>query len=116
MLGETKVEELDSTVRGDEDVGRLHVTVDDAALVSGRQAASDLNGVFHRFALGEPRGACETIGQRLALEEFGDHEVDVALGADVMNREDVGMIEGGHRARLALESGQSLARGKRRGR
>jgi hypothetical protein len=44
QLGETEVEDLGVAARGDEDVGRLDVAVDDTAGVRGVQRIGDLDG------------------------------------------------------------------------
>ena len=46
-------------------------------------------------------------GERLAVDELGRHVEDSAVGADVMDAEDVGMIERGRRVRFLLEPGTS---------
>ena len=46
----------------------------------------------------------QTIAQRLALEQFRDGVNQTRLVADIVQRENVGMIECRHRARFALEA------------
>ena len=46
----------------------------------------------------------EAIGERLALEIFHDQEVHAVLRTDVVQRADVGMIQGRDRACLALHA------------
>ena len=49
-LGQTEVEDLDSSVFADEKVLRLEVAMDDALLVRGRESVRDLDGVVEHLA------------------------------------------------------------------
>ena len=76
---------------------------------------------------GTCRAPGQTFGQSLALDELHDEEVDFATSApvrfqlwpltsDVIQRADIWMIERGHRACLALESGAPVDVGRERAR
>ena len=52
-LGQAEVEDLGAIVRGDEDVLRLQVAVDDALLVCGGESEGDLPRVLHGLAHGQ---------------------------------------------------------------
>lgn len=71
----------------------------DARVVSRRQRARDLRAVFQRLLDGQA-AAPEALLEGLALDLL-DHEV---VGADVVERADVGMVERGRRPRFAFES------------
>src|SRR6185436_6367293 len=43
-LGDAEIDNLDAAIARDHDVFRLEITVNDAALVRGRQSVGDLNG------------------------------------------------------------------------
>ena len=76
--------------------------MDDAGAVGAGERIGGLDGLAE--SLGErQRTARQPCGQRFAVHLFDDQEVDVALAADVVQRADVGMIEAGHRGRLAIE-------------
>ena len=62
---------------------------------------------------GGQRTAVEHRPQRLTVQQFRHHVVDAVLGADVVYREDVRVIEGGSGARLLREALQpvGIARG-----
>jgi len=77
--------------------------VDDAGLVGGAQCVGDLHSEPQDRIDGEwPLG--QAIGQRLAFEVLQDEVVDAVLLPDVVERADVGMVEGGDGAGLALEA------------
>jgi len=57
------------------------------------------------------RGRSRLVRQGTALQLLLHHEVDVTLGADVVNDGDVGMIEGGGGAGFLLETSQPLGVG-----
>jgi hypothetical protein len=107
LLGKTEVENLHSPVGEQEDVLGLQVAVDDAALVRRGEPGGDLRRDLHGLAR-RRRSAVQALAQRLAEEELHDRERLVALPADVVDGEDVGMREGGDRLRLALEAGERV--------
>ena len=79
----------------------------DAFAVRGGQPASDSDGDLHGFA----HGQCalpQTFRERLALQQLGDDKKPIAIHADVEEREDIGMRERRHGARLALETRPSI--------
>ena len=50
----------------------------------------------------------DEIGEALALDQLHGEEADVRLVLDRVERDDVGVIEPGHGARLALEAGEAI--------
>jgi hypothetical protein len=73
QLRQTKIEDLDATVFGDEDIFWFEVAVDDSPLVRRCQPVRDLHSILDRLALGQ-RAAIERVAQALALQEFGDQK------------------------------------------
>ena len=73
------------------------------ALWAARQRVGDLDSEAQDLVDGQ-RPLGEAIGQRLAFEVLQDEVVDAVLLADVVERADVGMVEGGDGAGLALEA------------
>ena len=57
----------------------------------------------HSATRSAAQGRTEPRAQRLALEELGDHEDDAVRLADVVQGEHGGVVEGRHRASLALK-------------
>jgi hypothetical protein len=56
LTRETEVEDLHAAVAGDEDVRRLQIAMDDAAVVRGGESAGDLDAVIDRLADPNARG------------------------------------------------------------
>ena len=83
------------------------------AIVRRREAARDLHAVAHGFGRSQRSPRRQPGSQCLALEQLRDHEVHGAFGADVVNREDVGMVQRGHGASFALESRQRVRAARR---
>ena len=94
-------------VAGEEDVLRLEVAMDDAALVRRGQPARELRAEVERAArrdgpFANPRA------QRLAFQQLGDDVALLAFDADVVDGQNVGMVEHPRRPRLLLEPSQRL--------
>ena len=106
-LGEAEVEDLDAAVVRDEDVLGLQVAVDDALLVRGAEAARDLQGVVDGLARRDRAGG-ELLAQRRSLEQLRDDVRRALVGADVVDRHDVRMVEASCRARFLLEPAQPV--------
>ncbi|MDO8795479.1 MAG: hypothetical protein Q7J25_12760 [Vicinamibacterales bacterium] len=90
-LRQTEVEQLRALFR-QHDVGRLEVAMDDALAVRAAERVGDLDPaaqgrVERQRAVGEPRG------ERLAVEQFHDEVIDPALGSDVVDRTDIGVVQ-----------------------
>ena len=107
QLGQAKIEDLDAIVIRNEDVFRLEVAMDYAALVRGGKAADHLLRVFGHLS-DRYRPFVQKRTQLLALEQLG-YDVGVAVVlADVVDSKDVGVIERGGRFRFLLESPQAV--------
>ena len=102
-LRQAEVEDLDAPVPGHEEVLRFQVTVHDSLLVGGREALRDLDRVFDGLP-GRKRPGGQALSQRLAVEKLGHRVHHGALAAEVMERKDVGVREGGDSARLPFEA------------
>jgi hypothetical protein len=83
--------------------------MDDALRVRGVEAGGDLPRQLHRFGH-RNWTTCDPVGKRLSLDELHDEEIDAILGADVVQRADVEMLDGRDRARFALEPLQNARR------
>ncbi len=67
------------------------------------QPLRDLHGIFQRLAL-RKRAAVQHGSQVLAIEQFGDEIPRATVLPDVVNRQEVGMIQRGNRARLLFKA------------
>jgi hypothetical protein len=100
--GHAEVEDLDLAIRGQEDVLRLQVAMDDAARVRRSQAPADLRAQLGGLSPGE-RAALEALPQRAAFEKL-EHDVGIAsLRAHVVEGQDVGVAQRGHGTRFLFE-------------
>ena len=64
--------------------------MDDALVVRGGEPARDLDGAVHRAAYRE-RTVSEGLTKRLAVEQLHHGVADAVGGADIVNRQDIGM-------------------------
>ena len=112
---EAEVEDLDPAVFGDEQILRLEVAMNDAFVVRCRQSVSDLDGVIECFA-NRHRAALQQLPQCAALQQLGDQIGCAFKDAELVNREDVGMVEccGGLGFVLEAQQPVGIARNERR--
>ena len=103
-LGEAEVEHLERAVIGDDDVGRLQIPVNDGCSVRARQRECELEAVPQNGAGVEPTAAQE-IAERRARDVLHRDVRSAGIGsADVVDGDNVRMVEGGSRLRLAQET------------
>ena len=89
---------------GEEDVLRLEVAVDDAALRGRRRAPSAIwTRPVERLGDGDP-AARQPLAQGLALEQLGDEVGRAVVRADVVDRDDVRVVQRARRARASCSS------------
>ena len=112
-LREAEVEDLHGAVAGQRDVGRFQVAVTDPLLVRGLERLEDLSRDAHGFIHGE-RAARESLGERLAFDEFQNQERDPAGFGEVVNCGDARVIERRHGLRFAVETGHAIGIGSKR--
>ena len=106
-LRQAEVEQLGLAALGHEDVGGLDVPVHDAARVRGLEGVGDLDAeIEQRVELEGSRG--EAVAQRLAFEQLHGDEGPPVVLVDVVDRADVGVLERGGGARLALQPLEGL--------
>jgi hypothetical protein len=92
-FGETEIQHFDQAGGGDHDVGGLQVSMDDARGMRGRQCAGDLRSVLQGLRGGQPAGGNQ-IAQGFAGDVFHHDALQVAFRHDVVQRNDVGMVQG----------------------
>ena len=114
-LGETEVEDLDEAVLRDHHVLGLEVPVHDPRRVGLGEPVRELRGEVQRLARGE-RAARDQLAQRAALDELHGDVAHAVVGADVEERDDVGVVERRGGARLLLEARATLGIGRDSGR
>ena len=85
--------------------------MDDAARVGGLEGEGDASGIAQRLT-DRQRTARQALGERVAGHELHDEEMRVAFLAGLVNRGDVGVVQGRERPGFALEAGQSIGVGR----
>ena len=81
--------------------------MDDALPVGGGKTTSDVRGIAGRNLHGQ-RAGLEQLAQRLTVHRLGDDIGSLVIGADVMDRQYVGVHEPSRRVRLLLEAPQTI--------
>jgi hypothetical protein len=102
-LCEAEVEDLDASVRRDENIGRLEVAMHDADRVRGSEGARDSSRDFDRGRRPQ-RASAKPLRDGLPVEELGDQIGPVVLLPDVVYRDHIGMVEASHRLGFSLEA------------
>src|SRR5262249_393538 len=102
--GQAEVEHLDGGGTLAEQGGRLDVAVDQPVLVGVVQAQGRLPDVVGRAVRGERVVLLDEGVQVNPVHELHDHVVVRARVVDVVDADDVGVVEGGDRPRLAVEA------------
>ena len=116
-FGEAEVENFGNAACGDENIGGLDVSVDDALVMGGLESVSYLAAEFFYFIDSDRFFVVEEMLESLAFEQFhGDEHAAVGF-VDFVDGADVGVIERGGGARFSLETldGLRLVRQFRRG-
>ena len=115
QFGQAKVENLDPTVPGDEDVLWLEIAMNDSAFVRCGEPVRDLEGQVDHLA-NRDRAAIHSPAKRLAFEHLGHDERHARIGADVVHRKNIGMVQRRGSAGFLLESMETIdVSGKRGG-
>ncbi len=107
-LGDAEVEDLGLALGGDEHVVGLQVAVHDAAAVCRTNRRQQLLDQVERDVHSEPAAVVEPVAQRAAFDVLHDDEKRVALGVEVVDADDAGMVESRHRGRFTLETGTEV--------
>ena len=95
-LGETEIEDFGVAALGDKKIGRLDVAMNDSFGVRGVERVGNFNGEGEQIA-GLNRRSIDTVFQRHAIKKLHRNErlsTLVAGISDIVDRADVGMIEG----------------------
>jgi len=105
---QTEVEDFRVTIRGDNDVLRLDVAVDDAHLVRGGDRRGDLRSIVQNVVDGH-RAASDSVAERLAFDELHGDEAKVVVRSDLVDVGDVRMMDSGCGPRLLDEAALAVA-------
>ena len=110
LLGEAEVEHLDARLRH-HDVARLQIAMDESLAVRLVERVGQLHRVGEGLIEWQ-RSACQTLGERLAFDQFHHEVASGSAGrrvgstgvTDIVERADMRMIQLRDRAGLAFES------------
>jgi hypothetical protein len=104
QLGQAEVQDLDVAVLGDHQVLGLEVPVDDPGGVRLGKALGSLDSDVEKPLRRQRLGRGNEVAKRLPFDQLhGDVERPVH-GADVVDRQDVGVVQGRGRAGFLLEA------------
>ena len=106
-FGEAKIENFDGATVGDENVGGLDVTMDDAFFVRGVEGVGELDADVDGARNGEETEGNQFV-EGLAFEQLHGDESPAILFFDGVNGRNAGMIECGSGAGFAEEAFESL--------
>jgi hypothetical protein len=105
--GKPKIEYFDDAIRGDLDVCRLEIAVDDAFLVRRIECVGklmgDRQGLTKRY-----RPASHPIGHRFTVDQFKDQRAYAVDVFDTVDGANVRMVERRQQVRFALEAAQPI--------
>src|ERR1035438_467326 len=99
--------DLDLAVARDHDVVGLQIAVHQAGRVCRCQPGGHLSSDLDGFWRGEGTNL-DCAPQGVAAHQFGDDPVGVAVAANVVNRNEIGVIERAGRAGFPLETGDEV--------
>ena len=106
-FGQAEIENLHETLGGHHDVLGLQVPVNDARCVRLGEAGGDLRADRKRL-LRRQRAARQELAETRAVHELHGDPRHAVREAHVVDRDDVGMVQGRGGARLLLEAAQTL--------
>jgi len=105
--GEAEIEDFEAAVIREDEIGGLKVAMNDGVIVGSDEAFGELKRERKEGGFGKRAGS-ETVAERLAGNEFHDEEIGAALGIEIVDGSDVGMIELREGASFVVEA---MARG-----
>ncbi len=102
-VSDAEVGQLDRRIPGHHDIGRLDIAVDHAVVMGASQGLADVRADCGSGFRREIAPVLDQVPQVAALEEFHCDIGDAFFLARVVDRNDIGMVQGARGARLAQE-------------
>ena len=103
QLRDAEIQHFRPALRRDDDIGRLEVAMDDAALVRFFESGGHVAGKRDDLSLGQRPGG-DALGERRSRDVLHDEEVDPVGAVEVVNGGDVGVVQARQGLRFAAES------------
>ena len=107
QLGQAEVEHLDPAIGVEHDVGRFDVLVDDPSFMGGAEGVRERHGHFEQRLEVHPAFG-DQLRQGLAFHELHGEKKRTLIFFDGMDRNDTGVVQRCHRARLAFETPSAI--------
>ena len=106
-LGQTKIQQLHAARASDENICRFDIAVDDPLAVRCLERVGDLDPEIHQQR-NISRTPVDGVLQRASFQILHGDESLVAVGANVVDGADIGMVQSGGRAGFATKAFQRL--------
>ena len=110
--GQPEIEDLQSSILREAQVGGFQITVHDALIVRGCEPLSDLQPEVPNFVFWDATGQ-DALRDAHAGDVFHHDEIDTVLGVEVMDRRNVGVIDSRERQSFLSETPSRALVGKR---
>lgn len=104
QLRDAEIEDLHQPLLSQKQILGFDVAMDDALSVRGGKAFRDLRYVLQDHPLRKRVLASQACAERLPFQQLGDDVGNLAMPADVVDRQDVGVAERGRHPSLSFES------------
>ena len=111
QLRQPEVQNLHRAIVGHEDVFRLQIAMEDAAIVGSREPVQDTVADLHDLAR-RKWSSVDARAEGATGQQLGDNIGRRTVAADIVEGDDVWMIEGRGGARLLLEAGNAILIGR----
>ena len=106
LFGQAEIQDLEAALRGDPQIFRFQVPVDEPLAVGRGQTLGHLDGEVCGLPPGD-RPARKPVPERFALQQFHDQVGSVALPSHVEDGQNVRVVQRRHGLGLALEAGRA---------
>ena len=101
-LRQAEIGELDAAVPRQQHVGRLDVPMDDPVRVSGGERLRNRQGKLTKL-MKRKRAPPGLVAQRAAVDPFEDEKRPSVGLADIVDRQNIGVVQRGQRSRLTTQ-------------
>ena len=111
QLRQTEVEDLHVTLLRHEEILRLEIAMNDPARVRRRETTDDLLRIIESTPNRQPSDLFDLVAERAALQQLRHDKRPIAIVADIVDGENVGVIKRSGSERFLLESPEPIGIG-----